>query len=139
MRAFVLILLACTGKPEPTDSAATDDSGGDSSAHTGETAAPDTAPDTSDPCYDAPTVTYANFGRGFMTVACQGCHASTAADRYDAPEGVSFDDVDQCWEWSDRILVRATGDDPGMPPQGGVTEDERQLLYWWLTCAEPGT
>lgn len=138
MRAFLLILLACTGKPEPTDSAATD-SGGDSAAHTGETAAPDTAPDTSDPCYGAPTVTYANFGRAFMTGACQACHASTAADRYDAPASVTFDDVDQCWDWADRILARATGDDPGMPPQGGVTEDDRQLLYWWLTCAEPGT
>lgn len=131
-----LLALACADKGDvdtsPRDTA---DSGADTAPV--DSAQPDdTAPD---PCADVPTVTYANFGRGFMTGNCQGCHASSAPDRYDAPEEVSFDDVDQCWAWAVDILAVATGSSPSMPPQGGVTEDDRQKLEWWLTCAEPGT
>ena len=84
-------------------------------------------------------VTYANFGRSFMTENCQGCHASTTADRYDAPETVIFDTVEDCWGFKERILARSTGDAPSMPPSGGVFEDDRTLLEVWLRCASEGT
>ncbi|MDG1482500.1 MAG: hypothetical protein P8R54_23115 [Myxococcota bacterium] len=90
------------------------------------------------PCEDVPTVTYSSFGEGFMTENCQGCHASTAADRYGAPEGVTFDTVKEVWLWQERILARSVGDNISMPPAGGVSKDDRTKLEWWLTCAEEG-
>jgi mono/diheme cytochrome c family protein len=90
-------------------------------------------------CADAPTVTYETFGAGFLRENCQTCHSSTAVDRHGAPDSVTFDDVDQAWSWSDRILVRAAADPPDMPPEGGTTDDARTLLKYWLTCAEEGT
>ena len=94
-----------------------------------------------DVCADAPVVTYESFGRGFLTQDCQGCHASTVVgdDRHGAPDAVAFDDVDAAWTHAERILARASGDAPTMPPQAGTTADDRQRLVWWLTCAEPGT
>lgn len=96
--------------------------------------------ETGDPfCAEAPTVTWASFGRGFLIESCQGCHASTAPDRHGAPPAVSFDSVEDAWIHADRILARASGESPTMPPNGGVAEDDLRRLEWWLRCAEPGT
>ena len=89
-------------------------------------------------CMDAQLVTYNNFGESFMTHSCQGCHASSAPNRFEAPEDISFDDLEAVWEQSDVILAVATGATPTMPPQGGVTELQRTKLIWWLRCGEPG-
>ena len=131
MRALplaALLLLGCTGQTEdkaPTDSNSSVD---------------DSVPIVdSGLCDEAPVVTWANFGQGFITENCQGCHASTAIDRYGAPESVTFDDLEEVWAQSDRILARSTGDSPTMPPAGGVSEDDRTRLVWWLECAEEGT
>lgn len=99
----------------------------------------DSVPLDTSSCETLPVVNYANFGEGFITHYCQGCHASTAPDRYDAPEAITFDDAAQIWALSDRILARAAADPPTMPPAGGTSEDDRTKLIWWLTCAEPGT
>lgn len=85
-------------------------------------------------CADAPVIMWANFGQGFLTENCQSCHASTSADRHDAPEGVVFDTLDDAVAQADRILARATGEAADMPPQGGVSEEDRQKLEIWLTC-----
>lgn len=85
-------------------------------------------------CADAPVLMWANFGEGFMVENCQACHASTSLDRNDAPEGVVFDTLDDVKAQVDRILARATGDDPTMPPQGGVDADDRLRLQIWLSC-----
>lgn len=90
-------------------------------------------------CDEAPLVTYENFGAGFVTENCQGCHASTTANHYGAPENVTFDDATSCWNWKDRILARAGAEDPTMPPNGGVTEEDRIRLRWWLLCAPEGS
>ena len=90
-------------------------------------------------CVDAAVVTYASFGESFLLHNCQGCHASTAPDRYGAPEEATFDDVEQAGAWADRILARAAGEYPSMPPEGGVDADDRTRLTWWLLCAEEGT
>lgn len=105
------------------------DGGGDSQPATGDSGF----------CAAAPVVTYETFGSGFMTQNCQTCHASTSPDRNDAPEEVTFDTVEDCWTWSERILARAAGEAPTMPPMGGTTADDRYKLEVWLTCAEPGT
>ncbi len=97
----------------------------------------DSPPD--DACADVPVVTWNSFGASFVLHNCQGCHASTAADRHDAPESITFDTVEQTWEFAQLILIVASGDAPTMPPRGGVTDDDRQRLTWWLECAAPGT
>lgn len=95
--------------------------------------------ESADPCADAPTLSWENFGAGFVTQSCQSCHASTSAERNGAPEGVVFDSADEVWAQRDRVLAVATGEAPTMPPEGGVEEDERLKLELWLSCAEPGT
>ncbi len=90
-------------------------------------------------CIDAPGVYWEDFGEGFLTGSCQSCHATTAPDRNGAPEEVIFDTVEDAWEWRDSILDRATGESPTMPPLGGVTEDARMKLTWWLLCGEEGS
>ena len=79
-------------------------------------------------------VTWDNFGRAFTLQACQPCHASTTPNRFGAPESVAFDTEEDAIAWAPRILARSTGDDPDMPPSGGVSEQDRQLLEDWITC-----
>jgi len=92
-----------------------------------------------DACADIPIVTYANFGEGFLLENCQGCHASTSANRHGAPEEVMFDSVEDAWNWSTVILAVATGDEQSMPPNGGISPDDQTRLEWWFSCAAPGT
>lgn len=87
-------------------------------------------------CKDAPTVTWENFGEGFIKEACQPCHATTAIDRHDAPPTVFFDTEDDVWRWAPQVVDVTTGEAPTMPPQGGVSDEDRYLLEVWLTCAD---
>ncbi len=93
-------------------------------------------PGTAEFCADQPVVTYDNFGAGFLVENCQSCHASTAPDRQEAPEDVTFDTLEDVQEQIPTILIFSTGEDPEMPPEGGVDEDERHLLEVWLRCWE---
>ena len=91
-------------------------------------------------CEEAPVVNYANFGQGFITHYCQGCHASASTRRYGAPDNVTFDNLDEVWTWAGRILIRSSdAEEFDMPPAGGTGEDDRQKLRWWLECAPEGT
>lgn len=114
---WLLVLVGCT--PDPVDPADT----GEDPAFTGPAI-----------CEDAPVTTWDNFGAGFLTQHCLACHASTAPDRHDAPDDVTFDTEEEAWTWSERIVARAAGEAPTMPPQGGVSADDRYLLEVWLTC-----
>jgi cytochrome c5 len=87
-------------------------------------------------CADTPLVTWENFGDGFVRQNCQTCHSSTSTDRRGAPPNATFDSHDQTVALRDRILARATGDDPTMPPSGGVAPLDRTKLEIWLTCWE---
>lgn len=137
MFALPLLVLACAPRADDADDGAQPpDSGG--TPIQGDTSG-DTSGDSGDPCAGVPLVNYATFGQGFMSTHCQGCHASTTANRYGAPEDVVFDTVEQVWEWAPLILVMAVGKEPDMPPAGGVTEDDQTRLRWWLDCGEPGT
>ena len=124
---FALLFAACPANDaesgEPIDTAAVDTSEPDSGL---------------DECADAPVVDWDNFGQGFLLMACQGCHASTTPDRYGAPEDVTFDTVEQAWAQANDILRVATSETPTMPPRGGVEDDDRTRLRWWLECGEPG-
>ena len=117
MRLFTLFMfLGCAAEPQDTSDSSIVDSN----------------------CVDAQIITYNNFGKSFMTHGCQGCHASTAPDRYGAPIEVVFDTLDLVWDQAATILAVAAGDQPTMPPQGGVTVDDRIKLKWWLECGEEG-
>lgn len=92
---------------------------------------------TPNACDDVPLVTYENFGAGFLAANCQSCHASGAADRHDAPANITFDNRQQALSLRDRILVRAGTANGGMPPGGGLSDEQRQLVTDWLTCGDP--
>ena len=87
-----------------------------------------------DACTDAPVVSYATFGAGFLDTQCQGCHASTAIDRHGAPDDVIFDTAADAERFGPRILARAGGTAPDMPPAGGASDDDRERLRLWVTC-----
>ncbi|MFT6145500.1 MAG: cytochrome c5 [Myxococcota bacterium] len=87
-------------------------------------------------CDDAPPTTWDNFGAGFVTENCQSCHASTSIDRNGAPETVTFDSEDDLWANSPDVLDVTTGDLPRMPPQGGVSDSERERLEVLLQCSQ---
>lgn len=87
-------------------------------------------------CAEQPVLTWENFGDGFLTENCQACHASTSTDRRGAPAGVVFDTYGDAMAHRNRILARSAGEDATMPPQGGVSEADRERLAIWLTCWE---
>lgn len=84
-------------------------------------------------------LTWANFGEGFVTEQCMGCHASTTQERFGAPAEVVLDDVDDVWALRDDILAVSVGDGATMPPGSPAPEEEQEKLRLWLTCAEEGT
>jgi uncharacterized membrane protein len=128
---LLLLALGCATDGKPADSGPADNAGAHDSGEV------DWA---SLSCDEAPVVTYANFGQGFITHYCQGCHASASAHRYGAPDDVTFDNLEEVWTWDGRILIRASGaEEADMPPAGGTGADDRQKLRWWLECAEAGT
>ena len=89
-----------------------------------------------DACADAPVVTYESFGQGFIRENCQSCHASSALNRYGAPESVIFDTHEDVIAQANDILQEVTGNTPRMPPAGGVELETRELVSIWLTCYE---
>jgi uncharacterized membrane protein len=100
-----------------------------------DSAAPaDSATPVVDTCAEEPTVTWADFGQGFMLGYCQPCHASTAVDRHGAPADVVFDTEADVAARVEAIRLRTLGDTPTMPPGGGVPEGDRELLRIWLEC-----
>ncbi len=118
---LVLALTACT-VTQPTETAATD-----SEDH-----------ETADPCADAAILDWDNFGHGFVIEHCNGCHAATARDRHGAPLDHTYDTVEEAWTHADGILALAASDSPSMPPRGGVSDDDRVRLFWWLGCGTTG-
>ena len=89
-----------------------------------------------DPACQTSYLSYDNFGAPFVINWCRGCHSTAVpADmRQKAPIEVNLDNLDQVRAWGPRIVSRATGSTPSMPPAGGPSEQERALLAEWLTC-----
>lgn len=87
-------------------------------------------------CADQPVLTWANFGDGFLRHNCQSCHATTSEDRRDAPDDISFDARVDAVAMKSLILGSAGREDPSMPPEGGVAEEDRLKLEIWLRCYE---
>ncbi len=97
---------------------------------------PDSAePQDSGLCADPPVITWDNYGEGLIIEHCQPCHASSALDRYGAPEDATFDDHEQVLAWKERILIRSLGEG-GMPPSRPLLEIDQAMLEVWLRCWE---
>ena len=77
---------------------------------------------------------YENFGAGFFTENCQGCHALSAQDRRGAPLNVSFDDEESVLSHREIIITEIEKEE--MPPAGGLSEEEREAALEWLYCME---
>ena len=82
---------------------------------------------------------YTNVGQPFMMTWCTACHHSdlTAEWRANAPIGVDLNTHQLVQQYSDRILARATGESPTMPPAGGPSDEEIDRLRAWLECGAP--
>lgn len=95
-------------------------------------------PSSNAACKSEASVTYENFAGPFFLDWCTGCHSSSLAEgeRQEAPMGVDFDTYDDIVRHSPRILDRAVHLET-MPPVGGPSVDERQLLREWLDCGAP--
>ena len=92
--------------------------------------------DDSVDCDSAQVSTWASFGEGFMVENCQSCHAEATPNRYGAPLAYSFDTHEDVLKWSERIYMVVLGENPTMPPGGGLTDSDKQLLMDWLVCWE---
>jgi len=98
---------------------------------------PNHEPEQVDPSVcDTSYLDYDNFGAPFVINWCRGCHSDAvpAGMRQKAPLDANFDTLAQVRTWSPKIATRATGTTPNMPPAGGPTQQERQLLAEWLAC-----
>ena len=84
-------------------------------------------------CSSADVPSYQEWTNGFLLSKCQPCHASTTPNRYGAPEQVTFDSYEQVEPWLESI-ARTVLEEETMPPSGGVTNEERDLLDLWLSC-----
>ncbi len=79
------------------------------------------------------TLTYDNFGLGFFSRHCSGCHGGV-----DGHSARSFTSVDLIRAQKERVFANATGPNPPMPPGPDDPSDlERKQLAEWLSCDAP--
>ncbi len=90
----------------------------------------DTASSCDTLAYD---VTWANFGDGFFANYCRACHSADAPDRYDAPEGINFDTLDEVRALSSLIETTVIINET-MPEGGGVYDQDLEFLGYFLEC-----
>ena len=72
-----------------------------------------------------------------MDKHCTGCHSSLLQthERNDAPVGVDLDTYGLVIAYGARIHARVVEPDQAtMPPGGGPTAEEIEMLNEWLTC-----
>jgi hypothetical protein len=82
-------------------------------------------------------LTYDNFGEPYLASWCRGCHSSDlpANMRQLALADINFNTLaDVRAQLGPMQSVIATG---AMPPEGGPSADEQQLMMQWLSCGAP--
>ncbi|NVB80699.1 MAG: cytochrome c [Kofleriaceae bacterium] len=101
-------------------------------------------PPTESTCPQGSTLTYENFGKGFMTQYCTRCHSSelVGVDRHGAPSFHDFDTLFGIKAVADHVdETTASGPastNTGMPPDGPFpTLEERKQLGEWIACGMP--
>jgi uncharacterized membrane protein len=81
------------------------------------------------------TLTYDNFGKGFLDRHCQSCHGAPANGRNGAPASFDFHTREDAFAHKDRIFARAAEDNATMPPgPDDPPPAERDQLAEWLAC-----
>jgi uncharacterized membrane protein len=102
---------------------------------TGAGADPDSPAET---CESQPW-SWQNTGEPFMRTWCTQCHHSDLAegDRQGAPVGVDLETHADALLWRDRIEARVWADSAPMPPAGGPSTEELEVLAEWLACGAP--
>lgn len=103
--------------------------------------APACAEEEGDPLCDREVpLTYESWGMSFMDTHCNGCHSSitSPAQRRGAPPGVDLDTYGGVLQWveriDDRVILAAEEERSQMPPGGGPTAEELDMLHEWLQC-----
>lgn len=93
-----------------------------------------------DPSCSRSFLRYDNFGSPFIVNWCRACHSAElpAGMRQEAPAEINFDSLAEIRRWAVEIKL-TTGDGAGalMPPAGGPSPGERQMLVEWLGCGAP--
>ena len=93
-------------------------------------------------CEDGTSLTYENFGEGFMLSYCVNCHGSEIEtdQRFGAPINVNLDTYEDMSLHRRNILkTAARKTNPKMPPSRHVPMEERELLSEWIKCGVPGS
>ncbi len=87
--------------------------------------------ETADPCA---IWTWQTAGQPFVATWCTPCHASAlrGANRAGAPVGVDLDTYEDTLRLLERVEVRSLNET--MPPTGGPSADDLELLRRWLEC-----
>lgn len=81
-----------------------------------------------------------NFGMPFITTWCTGCHSSDLVgdtERQMAPPEYDFDSLDAIRASMLMVYINAADEHDDMPPAGGPSAEERELLGDWLACGAP--
>jgi hypothetical protein len=117
---------------------------GDHHDEDGHTHGPTTGVATQSVCPSTQTLSYENFGKGFMTSYCLRCHSEsvTGAARGGAPSDHNFDELLVIRGLAAHIDQYAGAGPAGvntvMPPSDPrPTEDDRRKLGEWLACTAP--
>lgn len=84
-------------------------------------------------CSPSSTLTYANFGKAFMTTNCTSCHSGRESPSLLTVESIrsNADDIDS------QAGASATVTNTRMPERGTVAVEERKKLSEWLACGAP--
>ena len=86
-------------------------------------------------CSREPPLTWENFGEGSLGLHCNGCHSSLLRpdQRNGAPVDIDFDTWQGTLDWARRIHIRTIVEE-SMPPGGGPSPAEREMIEEWLQC-----
>jgi cytochrome c5 len=96
-------------------------------------------------CPSNSTLTYENFGKGFMNSYCVSCHSSSLSGsaRQGAPSDHNFDSLEAIRETEAEHIDEEAAAGPShtntaMPPSGPKPSlDDRKKLGEWLACGTP--
>ena len=115
------LLLSTAGCGDPSD-----DTGG---------ASPDgEGTSSSELCDLGYDLTWENWGASFFATYCDACHAASSPNRFDAPETVTFDTLEEVRSQKE-VIAYAVLEAESMPLGGGVYEEDLYLLEIYLTCS----
>lgn len=78
---------------------------------------------------EEPTVRFADVDRAVFAGSCTGCHQKKGLD-------LSFADYTNSKSFANEIYVRVF-EDEDMPPRGGLTELQLQVLRTWIENGSP--